>query len=177
MNKAAIIQWRDTIKCGKNIPLRIIFDNNYTVDENTPLTYVKWDDASGIIYIFRLSNLTDTTTPSNRDQTISVFSAPYELIWYLEIAKLPLEMLDDVFNAIGTLSPQFKENIKYAFTEAIHPDRWRLDHSDINATAGFDVMDTKDEYYRGKFAEPFKETREHARHNEFIKNKNKQDNP
>ena len=172
-DKADVIKWRDTLKAGLNLPLRIDFDNNYHADESIPLNYVKWDDTNGIIYIFRLSNLTDTTHPTNKQQFISVFSRLYDYIQYMEVAKLPLSKLDDLFNSIESsgspFNGQFKDNIKHAFELALHTDRFDLSHNEINAMTGFKVENEKDNYYAGKFDESFKETREHARHNEYIK--------
>ena len=173
LETADVISWRSKLKAGKNLPLRIYLDNNYLIDENIPLNYIKWDDDNGLLYVFRLSNLTDTTTPSNRDQIISVFSAPYNEIKFMEMAKMPLGLLDELFDSIGMDNAQFRENIKYAFKEALHPDRWRLDHTDVNNMTGFQVMDIADEYFRGRFSEPFKETRPQAARNEFIASQNK----
>ena len=176
MDKAGVIKWRDTLKCGKNYPLRIMFDNNYQADESIPLNYIKWDDNNGIIYVFRLTNLTDSRNPSNKGQYMSVWSAPYDLVWYLELSPFKVDKLDTLFesmesNGVVFNNPQFKENIKYAFTEATHPGRWRLDNTDLNNLTGSTVADTRDEYYRGRFVENFKETRDHALLNEYIAKK------
>jgi hypothetical protein len=178
LTKEQIIAWRTSLKGGKNLPLRIIFDNQFNFDESLPLNYIKWDDDKGIIYIFRLTNMSDTIYPGNNPNTVSVFSAPYDKIWYMTLA-IPLEVLDDVFDSIGSISDDFKEYIKYGLTEALHPDRWRMEHADINAMVGAKATHDDVAYYMGRFPEPFKETRPHAMHNEWIKQQkeNNQDDP
>ena len=180
MTTQEIIDWRTSLKGGKNIPLRIIFDNQFNVDESSVFTYVKWDDNNGIIYIFRLPNFSDSTNPNNIPNAFQVFSAPYDKIWYL-VATTPMQFIDDVFESIEAngcvFREGFKEYIKTGLTEAMHPNRWRMEHADINAISGFKATDESTMYYMGKFPEPFKETREHAEYNQWIKDqKNKEQN-
>ena len=98
MTTQEIIDWRTSLKGGRNIPLRIIFDNQFNVDESSVFTYVKWDDNNGIIYIFRLPNFSDSTNPNNVPNAFQVFSAPYDKIWYL-VATTPMQFIDDVFKS------------------------------------------------------------------------------
>lgn len=177
--KDDIIVWRNKLKAGKNLPLRIFFDNNFIADEQTPLNYIKWDDDNGIIYVFRIPSPTDTVMPSNENIGFQVFSAHYTLIQYLELANIPMEHIDDVFNSIGITNETFKKNIKNMYKEALDPKRFVLPRADINAIAGYPVDSEKDDYYYGKrMSESFKETRDHARLNQYIadeKNKKKDD--
>lgn len=178
MTKELAIKIRDALKGGKNIPLRIMFMDGPVVimNEADTFAYTKWDDANGIIYYWRLLNPNDhQQAGSNLAQAVNVIAAPYEYIGVMQ-AVTPLDMLDNQFSAIeaagASMSATFKETIKNTFKEAQHPDRWRLSPYDINAIHGkHGIVSEEDDYYKGKFTEPFKETRPKAELNEWIDEK------
>lgn len=171
-----IVQMRNALKGGKNIPLLIHAETgNVVISELNTLSFTKWDDTNGILYSFRLKNLTNTQSPSNLSNEIEVIGVPYDHISTIETIRMTTDQLDDVFGSMEstgiTFKEGFKDAIKYAFREALHPDRWSLSRDEINSIHGTQVYDTSDDYYRGKFAEPFKETRDKAEYNKFVADK------
>jgi len=171
-----IIQMRTALKGDKNIPLLAHCETgNVVISEMNALSFTKWDDTNGILYSFRLKNLTNTVSPSNLSNEIEVIGVPYDHLSTLETIHMTLDDLDGVFTSMESTGIEFKsgfkDSIKYVFKEALHPDRWSLNQSDINAMHGVEILNTKNDYYRGRFAEPFKETREKAEYNKAIENK------
>ena len=178
MTNAEIISWRESLRGGKNLPLRIIFDNQFNFDESLTFNFIKWDDANGIVYTFSLPNPADLTSPGNQPNFVKVFSAPYDKIWYIE-SIVPMDLLDDVFKSIEdngctAFAAGAKERIKRVLSEAIDPKRWGLEPEDINSIHGYRIMDDNVEYYRSRFPENFKETRDHALHNQYVKDSQNQ---
>ena len=58
MDKAQVIKLRDELKCGKNLPVRVLINNSFTIiDESHHLQFTKWDDTNGILYSLRLINV------------------------------------------------------------------------------------------------------------------------
>jgi len=178
MTKDLAIKMRDALKGNKNIPLRVMAMDGpiVIVDESIAFAYTKWDDANGILYQWRLLSPNDhPQAGSNIANAVNTVAIPYEYIGVMQ-AVISVEDLDAQFGSIEASgcafnNAQFKETIKNTFKEAQHPDRWRLDPKDINAIHGFDIMNTKDNYYRGEFTEPFKETRPKAARNAYIDEK------
>lgn len=79
LTKEEIIRLRNTLKCGKNIPLRILSNNSFfIIDESNVLQFTKWDDTNEVLYSFRMVNPNADITPSNRQQLISVIAVPYD---------------------------------------------------------------------------------------------------
>lgn len=171
-----IITMRTALKGDKNIPLLIHAETgNAVISELNTLAFTKWDDTNGILYSFRLKNLTNTQSPSNLSNEIEVIGVPYDHISTIETIHMTTDHLDGVFASMEstgiTFKDGFKDAIKYAFKEALHPNRWSLSRDEINSIHGFERYNTKDDYYRGKFAEPFKETRDKAEYNKFVADK------
>ena len=173
MTKNQAIQIRTALKGGKNLPLRIfIMDGYITIDEALPYNATKWDDNNGILYTWRLLNLEEVNAPGSKD-CISCIGVPYDYIGFMQLSVLPLSEMDNVFTSMEgegvTFKAGWKEQVKTIFKEALHKDRWRLEHSDTNAIHGFPVLNTRDEYYTGpKFGESFKETRDKAEYNAYV---------
>ena len=171
-----VVVLRDSLKGDKNLPLLIHSETgNAVISESNLMSFTKWDDDNGILYSFRLKNLTNTQNPSNLSNEIEVIGVPYDHISTIETAHMELKHLDGVFGSMEahgiTFKEGFKDQIKYVFKEALHPNRWGLDHSELNAMHGFEALNTKDEYYRGRFAESFKETRDTAERNAWVQAK------
>ena len=167
---------RTALKSFKNLPLKVYADNDFIiVDESAALQFTKWDDENGILYTFRLMSIDQSRNPSNLEQSISVGAVLYDFIQAMEVAPMPIKEFDNLFTSMeGTgvvfNNEQFKDNIKYAFTQALRPDRVALTHEAINAMTGSKAMGDKPEdyYYSGRYKESFKETRDHAMHNQYA---------
>lgn len=175
MEKDEVIKLRDTLKCNKNIPLRVFSGNGFSIiDESNVLQFTKWDDANGILYSFRMVHPSIDKTPSNRQQLISLIAVPYERIELIEIPYLPVDMIETACNYIKdsgcSFSDDFKNLIKHTFTEILHPDRITLTSSDINSIIGPDAVNDKDDYYYGKYKESSKETLRYKDRNSEISN-------
>lgn len=181
MEKNEVIKIRDELKCGKNIPLRIHIDNNFTIiDESHTLQFTKWDDVNGILHSFKLVDINSTDhNPSDRENAISVFSVTYEMIQAIEAPVFPVDDLDALFSGLeaGGCTPfgsGFKELIKHTYKYALHPDRYRLSPTDMVNNLGEGSVSDKDDYYNhpSKFTESFKETIRYAEHNKKITESN-----
>ena len=182
MSKETVISIRNALKAGKNLPLKVYADNDFIiVDESNAAQFTKWDDTNGVLYTFRLMSFDQSRTPNNSDNAISVGAILYEFIQAMEVAPMPLKNFDDLMGSMAAeginMSTEFKDHIKHVFTELLHKDRWKLSPSDINAIHGANLRTKEDQYYAGHFSENFKETRDHAIHNQKIDEANSGNNP
>ena len=173
-NFESVIKMRDGLKGGKNLPVKVYSDNNFViVDESAAFNYTKWDDENGILYVFRLSDFHQSRVAGNWEEAISVAAINYEFIQVMEVAPMPLKYLDNIVESIKAngvpFSDEFKESIRYTFESALHKDRWRLSPDDVNNIHGVPVKGKdEDDYYHGKFAEPFKETVRYRDRNQQV---------
>ena len=175
MTKEEVIKLRDTLKCGKNIPLRVLSNNSFfIIDESNVLQFTKWDDANEILYSFRMVNPNVDITPSNKQQLISLVAVPYDRIEAIEVPYLPISeietMCDSIKNSGCPFSDDFKKLIEHTFIEALHPDRITLTSSDINSIIGPGAVNDKDDYYYGKYTESNKETLRYRDRNNEVDN-------
>lgn len=167
-----VILMRDTLKAGKNIPVRVLLDNLHTViDESNPSQFTKWDDDNGILYSFRLVDMQGDTCPSNVQNAISVFAVHYASIQAMELPVLPYSGIDTIFSSMEatgvTMSDNFKKRIKDTFAMMLETGRAVMTHEDFNKVSGSN-LDTSDDYYAGRYKQPFKETRLMASRNEYV---------
>ena len=173
MENSDIISLRDTLKAGKNLPLRIFIDNAFQIiDESNKFQFTKWDDTNGILYSFKMVHLNMDRCPNNKHQSISLFAVPYEIIQAMEISTLPISDIGTVIDSIKdngcTFSDEFKKAIIHTYTEVLAPDRITLTPSDINSILGPNVVNDKDDYYYGKYVESDKETQRYREHNKYV---------
>lgn len=175
MEKAQVIKLRDELKCGKNIPLRILINNSFTIiDESHRLHFTKWDDTNGILYSFRLMDIRGTDRALSNRNAISVFSVSYDTIEAIEIPVMPLEDLDALFNSLGnggcTFSNDYKNLIKNSYAEALSPSNFRLSPTDLNNILGPGAANDKDDYYNhpSKFVQSAQETNRYREYNQKI---------
>ena len=180
MEKDQVIKLRDDLKCGKNLPLRIYIDNSFTIiDESNTFHFTKWDDENAVLYSFRLIDINGSDhNPSDKQNSISFFAVPYEMIQAMMIPVLPLTELDSLFDSLSSggcpFSDDFKKLIKHTYERALHPATYTMDSSMITSMLGDGAVNDKDDYYAhpGKFTEPFRETLRYKNRNDEIKNKN-----
>lgn len=175
MLKEDVIKLRTALKCGKNIPLRILINNSFTIiDESSKFQFTKWDDTNGMLYSFRMVDMQTDTLPNNKGNCISFFVVSYDTIEAIEIAQLPVGELDNLFSSLGaigcTFNEDFKNLIKRTYTEIFHPDRYQLSPSDTNTILGPGAVNDRDDYYYGKYEEPFLETKRYNDRNNYISN-------
>lgn len=175
MTKDQVIKLRNELKCGKNIPLRILINNSFTIiDESNNLQFTKWDDTNGILYSIRLVDMNIDNIPSNRENSVTVFAVSYDTIEAMEIPILQMKDIDDLFAYLGAggcvFGDDFQKLIKNTFEQVMHPDRFRLNPSDIAQLLGPDSINAKDDYYNhpSKFVDSFKETVRYNKHNKDI---------
>ena len=173
MKNEQVISLRDTLKAGKNYPLRISVDNSLQIiDEANKFQFTKWDDINGILYSFKMINLNMDRCPNNNNQAISIISLPYELIQSMEISFLPIDEISNVIDSIRTSGCQFGEDFEkviiHTFKEVLAPDRITLTPSDINSILGPNAVNDKDDYYYNKYIESAKETQRYKEHNNYV---------
>lgn len=176
MEKDMVIKIRDALKSGKNYPLLVYLDNSFKlINESDALKFTKWDDANGILYSFSISDVNFSNATSNVNNTISVYACDYEQIQAMEVAELPLPYLPTIIdgvNAAGAnITDEWKQRIIKMFTGAFK-DMANLSPSMINHLMGIRdgemAVNDKDDYYRGRFTEPFLETRAMAERNKYA---------
>lgn len=182
METARIIAMRDTLKAGKNLPLRVYLDNLHIgIDESSKTQFTKWDDTNGILYSFRLLNMQLDGVPNNKYPAITVFAISYEDIQGLEVVRLGIDDIDALVSNIvatgATFSDEFKNLIKSTYTKILDPNLYKLSPTDMNRIISSselqsdvpDAVNAKDDWYEGKFTENFMETVATNRYNESIK--------
>lgn len=155
MTNEQIVNMRDTMKCGMNLPLRIHVNNTHRIiDESNTLEFVIWDDVNGRLYQFTLPGMMSNYSPDNRSKNISTFCITYEAIEAMEIALLPLEYLDKMIESIKSsgraINDDFKKLMINTYTKILCGNYADLSHQDINDLIGSD-LNTNDDYYNNKF--------------------------
>lgn len=155
MDKQQIIQIRNILKAGKNLPVRIIYANSdVCIDESARAQVTLWDDENGYLFAYKLPSLQSDLTPSNIQGAVSLIAISYELIEAIETPIIPLSDLETSINAIHEIRPigdDTKNHIITMYTELLHPDRFRLGPTDMNTILGPGAVNDKDDYYAGKF--------------------------
>ena len=155
MTNQQIVNMRDTMKCGMNLPLRIHVNNTHRIiDESNTLEFVIWDDKNGRLYQFTLPGMMSNISPDNRSKNVSVFCITYEAIEAMEVALLSLDNLPKMIDSITASGRQIKDDFKtlmiHTFTTILCGNYTNLSHKDINDLIGSDLND-KDDYYNGRF--------------------------
>ena len=173
MDKNQVIKMRDKLKAGKNWPLIVFIDNAFrNIDESNVLQFTKWDDENGILYSYSLSDPIKDNTPSNIGGGISLFATEYECIQSLEVAWIGIEDLETSINSLGCISEDWKKRIIERFRIALNPQLVNLSSADINKAMGMidgqKALNDKDDYYAGRFTQPFAETRPMAERNAYA---------
>lgn len=182
MEKAQVIKLRDELKCGKNIPIRVLINNSFTIiDESHRFHFTKWDDTNGILYSFRLMDIRGTDHALSNRNAITVFAVSYDTIEAMEIPVMPLEDLDTLFDNLGnggcTFSDDYRNLIKYSYMQALSPNNFRLSPTDYNDILGPEAANDKDDYYNhpSKFVQSTQETLRYKEYNQKIIDSQKSD--
>lgn len=173
MEKSQVIKMRNALKAGKNLPLIVYIDNLFTkINESNVFQFTKWDDDNCILYSFSLTPPGMEECPSNVGGTISVFATDYEMIQAMEVAALPIELLGTSIDSLGCISDEWKQRIIDRFKTALDPNIVTLSAADINKAMGVvdghKALNDNDDYYAGKYMQPFAETRPMADHNAYA---------
>lgn len=173
MDKDQVIKMRNTLKAGKNWPLIVYIDNAFrNIDESNVLQFTKWDDENGILYSYSLTDPIKDTSPSNIGDGISLFATFYENIQSMEVARININDLGTSIDALECISDEWKTRIINRFKAAVNPNLVNLNRSDINMAMGLidnqKALNDNDDYYAGKYAQPFKETRLMAERNAYA---------
>lgn len=174
MEKSQVIKMRNALKAGKNWPLVVYIDNLFKkIDESNSLQFTKWDDENGILYHYSLTDPILERSPSNIGGSISLFATDYEMIQAMEVVRMNISHLGDSIDSLGCISDEWKKRIIDRFNIALDPNLVNLSRSDINTAMGVvdsqKALNDNDDYYAGRYAQPFKETRPMAEHNEYAK--------
>ena len=175
-----VVLLRDTIRCGKNLPVRVCIDNCFTIiDESNPTQFTIWDDENGILYSFRLVDVQGDTSPSNKQQAVSLFAVNYTSIQAIEVPLLPV---DDIATAITNIrntgkavSKEFEERIIKSYKGLLSGNLVDLTHEDINRLTGSN-LNTADDYFAGRFTQSFKETLPTHDRNKYVDELNAKNN-
>lgn len=173
MDKAQVIKMRDKLKAGKNWPVIVYIDNLFKkIDESNVLQFTKWDDENGILYHYSLTDPNLERSPSNIGGSVSLFATDYEMIQAMEVARININHLGDSIDSLGCISTEWKERIIKRFETALNPKLVNLSREDINKAMGLvdgqKALNDNDDYYAGRYAQSFAETRPMAKHNEYA---------
>jgi hypothetical protein len=173
MEKERVIQMRNKLKAGENLPVIIYIDNLFKkIDESNVLQFTKWDDENGILYSYSLTDPLMDRNPSNVEGTISLFATDYEMIQAMEVPRMPITILGDSIDALECITPEWKQRIIERFELALNPELVDLKRSDINAAMGIidgqKALNDNDDYYAGRYTQSFKETRLMAERNAYA---------
>lgn len=173
MDKDQVIKMRDALKAGRNWPLMVYIDNSFKIiDESNVLQFTKWDDENGILYNYSLTDPNMERSPSNVGGTISAFATNYEFIQSMEVARINLKDLGTSIDSLGCIDSVWKERIIERFRVALNPNLANLSRSDINKAMGIvdgqKALNDNDDYYAGRYAQSFKETRPMAERNAYA---------
>lgn len=176
MEKDTVIKLRNALKCGKNLPIRVLINNSFTIiDENHKLQFTKWDDENGLLYSFRLVDPASDRYPNNKNKMISFFVVSYNTIEAIEVPLLPLSELDNICDSLESIncpeiSADFRGLMKNTFNDILSDDRVNLYPSDINTLLGPNSVNDKDDYYNSKYTENYQETKRYKKYNDDITN-------
>lgn len=169
MEKSQVIEIRNKLKAGKNLPVVVYIDNlPKIIDESNILQFTKWDDENAILYNYSLTDPVLEKSPSNIGAGITLFATGYENIQSMEVSRIPVNELANSIDSLGCISAEFKERIIKVFEYVLDPNLDSLSYSDINEIIGQRVLNNNDDYYEGKFTESFAETIGMAKHNEYA---------
>lgn len=177
MEVAQVIKMRNTLKCEKNLPLRIFLDNNHrTIDERSVLQFTKWDDSNGILYVYHITDMQSMADPSNGDGEITLFAISYEYIQGMELSRLPLSMLSTTLDSLKANGAEIKEPYRQGiidmFTKALDKNLVYMTHTNINEAMrvrdGQKALNDNEDYYEGKFTQNFSETLYPNSYNEQV---------
>lgn len=172
MDRNEVIKIRDTLKCGCNLPVRVLIDNVFTIiDESKPTQFTIWDDDNEVLYSYRLVDPQTETCPSNKGQAVSLFAVSYTSIQAIELPVLPMvhleQSIENIKNNGKNISDDFKQRIINTYKDVLNPNISELSHSTINNLTGSN-LDTDDDYYNGKFKESFQETKRYRELNKLA---------
>ena len=172
MENNEVIQLRDTLKAGQNIPLRIFLDNAFTIiDESLITQFTLWDDKNGYLYSFRTIDPQSDRYPNNSEKAISLFVTDYTNIQTMEAVRVPLTSLDTIFDSIVKSGRPIKEEmrklIKNTYDKILSNDLVDPMHAYYNSLLG-SHLDTENDYYNSKYAERYQETLPKRTYNNFV---------
>lgn len=173
MEKDQVIKMRDTLKAGNNWPVMVYIDNAFRIiDESNALQFTKWDDDNGILYNYSLTDINMDTNPSNIRGGISIFATDYANIQSMEVASINIKDLGTSIESLGCISDEWKERIINRFKTALNPNLVNLNREDINKAMGVvdghKALDDSDDYYAGRYAQSFVETKIMMNHNAYA---------
>ena len=172
MEKDQVIKMRDKLKAGKNWPLLIYIDNTFRIiDESAVLQFTKWDDENEILYNYSLTDA-NMSRASAIEGDISLFATSYDCIQSMEVAKINLRDLGLSLDSIGNITEEWKERIIKRFKLPLDRNLVNLTNEEINKVMGVidgsKAINDTDDYYNGRYAQSFAETRLKASHNAYA---------
>ena len=171
MEKDKVIKLRTALKAGKNLPLVVLIDNCFSViDESMTGHFTFWDDDNGILYELSYVDVQSDKFARNMPQ-VSMFAVDYDCIQCIQNATVALDDLDALFGTIKASGKDISDDriamIKNFYKKALNTDRYEMTHEELNNLLGSN-LDTRDEYYKGRMTEPFKETVRYRDRNKAI---------
>lgn len=174
MEKDQVIKMRNTLKAGKNWPLIVYIDNVFrNIDESNALQFTKWDDDNAILYSYSLSDPLKDNSYSNVNGGVSLFATSYENIQSMEVARININDLGTSIDSLGCITSEWKQRIIDRFELALNPNFVDISRSDINKAMGvidgYKALNDKDDYYAGRYSQPFVETRLMYERNAYAK--------
>ena len=94
------------------------------------------------------------------------------MIQAMEAPTINLEELPNSIDSLNCISSEWKQRIIERFKLALNPDLIAVSRRDINMAMGLvnnqKALNDNDDYYAGRYTQPFKETRLMAERNAYA---------
>lgn len=156
-----VIKMRTALKAGKNLPLKILIDNCFSViDESMTGHFTFWDDKNGILYEMAYADVMSDKSLRN-EKTVSMFAVDYDCIQCMQLASIRLDNVDNLFDTVKASGKDISDDriamIKNFYDKTLGTDKPSVSREEINNLIGSN-LNTKDDYYDGRMTQNFKET-------------------
>ena len=180
MDKEQVIKVRNALKCGKNRPLRITVDDEVMViDEHQAGQFVKWNDDEGLLFHFLLPNLHTDRYATDIQGCVSVRCVSYNSITAIEVPYVPVTDFDSLFETMESetntsFTSEWQDYIKELYKKLLNPNKVTLSPVELNQIHKAKVVDDTDDYYHGRFANNFQETRRYDERNALVDERRKE---
>ena len=156
-----VIKMRTALKAGKNLPLKILIDNCFSViDESMTGHFTFWDDKNGILYEITYADVMSDKSQRHAKK-VPMFAVDYNCIQCMQLSSIKLNDVDDLFNTIKASGKDISDDriamIKNFYDKTLDTDKPSISREEINNLIGSN-LDTRDDYYAGRMTQNFKET-------------------
>lgn len=156
-----VIKMRTALKAGKNLPLKILIDNCFSViDESMTGHFTFWDDKNGILYEMAYADVMSDKSLRN-EKTVSMLAVDYDCIQCMQLSSIKLNDVDNLFDTVKASGKDISDDriamIKNFYDKTLGTDKPSVSREEINNLIGSN-LNTEDDYYDGRMTQNFKET-------------------